>query len=523
MAIGKRGQLIISTQAAGQDPGDRVEQAQTTGRFSPLELYHPSGFVRNARVIGSACPDQLLPGPDVDDADDKPADLIIFAPSPRECLSAGWLNANLSSIDQQLQPDGIFYGLVPPPWRYPVQTLLRRQGFTDRLPILHLPDRRASRYLVPLKSAPAHYAFNNLIPTRRWKRSLFLNFLRFDVGEKLISCSFPSAGFFVRRPGGLPLLDWLFQVECNEPRRGLAILSANWRTAQGSFVFHVFCANRDPSAVIKLGWGADHQNSSSGDRSAATRAQIDAQKSGARLPKPLWSAQIGQKKAFAETCLPGQTMASILYQYPEEMKPALERTAGWIEAWNLKTLVHRPVDDEMIARQIFRPLAGLFPQEKGWEEYASWLKNRFSRINDRVPLVACHNDLTTWNVLLDGDGQLGVVDWSQAQEEFLPLTDFLYFLLDAVVMAEKIRRDKAFEACFLPGGEYSSQAKRNIERFVASLDIPREMVDLCIHICFLHHAINELGSSGSEEERSFLIIARQASASRDRIYRWVNS
>ena len=52
-----------------------------------------------------------------------------------------------------------------------------------------------------------------------------------------------------------------------------------------------------------------------------------------------------------------------------------------------------------------------------------------------IPAVAQHNDLGTWNVVVDG-GDFVVVDWENARRAALPLWDLLYFLGDALVLVD---------------------------------------------------------------------------------------
>src|SRR4051812_12023658 len=53
-----------------------------------------------------------------------------------------------------------------------------------------------------------------------------------------------------------------------------------------------------------------------------------------------------------------------------------------------------------------------------------------------VPAVLVHNDVGTWNVVTDGRGGFGVIDWESAAEHGLPLWDLTYFLADALTLLD---------------------------------------------------------------------------------------
>ena len=124
------------------------------------------------------------------------------------------------------------------------------------------------------------------------------------------------------------------------------------------------------------------------------------------------------------------------------------------------------------------------------------------------PLVARHNDLTMWNVLVDRQGAIGVLDWAEADSAGLPLTDFFYAVTDAAAACEGYtHRLEAVRACFEPGGIRFDRVTLLQEKLRESLQLSPEAVELAFHACWLRHARNEQRSthaSGGE----FLAIAR---------------
>ena len=127
----------------------------------------------------------------------------------------------------------------------------------------------------------------------------------------------------------------------------------------------------------------------------------------------------------------------------------------------------------------------------GADGYRRRLAAACSAVEDRdIPLVARHNDLTMWNVLLDAKGSIGVIDWGEAEETGLPLTDFLYAAVDATAASRGYRsRLEAVQACFPEGGAGSAGPLR--DRIAEAIGIGPDAVRLCFHACWLRHARNE--------------------------------
>jgi hypothetical protein len=140
-----------------------------------------------------------------------------------------------------------------------------------------------------------------------------------------------------------------------------------------------------------------------------------------------------------------------------------------------------------------------------------------------APLVASHNDLTMQNVMIDSRGQLGVIDWESGRLAGLPLVDFFYAATDAMAATHHYAdRLKAFKACFDRGGSHKRLITRLMDQISHSLNITPDLVDLCFHACWLHHASNEHEARPASQEQSFLAIV-QWIASHLNEYRWGTS
>lgn len=495
-------------------PALDVKNVPAQERFSPLELFHPDGAVKCVQVIGSACPERLAPG--LQAKAGLPADLILLAPSEGECQYPGWLDSRLSSLAQRLNIDGFVYGLVPPAWRRRVQQLLNKNGLETVLYLLHLPDVPSSRYFVPLRPVPARYGFTSLIPTRPWKRTFTLALLKMPGGAQLAGRYLPSIGFAAARPGSRSLFSWLYSGNSDPPTREI-LVSASWRKIYGSAVIHAFRGSSQPSVVAKVSWRTERPGRQIDPVSLLNQFRADAEKAGARVPKSLPEIQTGGRQVYRESAITGRTAAAILYQHPGRLDQLVERLSGWLAAWNRITRKESLPNQDLFDRELLTPASLLVRTIKDGEQYLRWLMDRCKQIETVFPLVSSHNDLTMWNILIDRGGSIGVVDWNQAREASFPLKDYFYATTDALTLAKGLDRDEAFHACFLENGQPSDLVSRCLSAQLPALAIPDQMIDLCLHACFLGHAVDELLTTEQQENRPFLNIVQSLAREREQV------
>ena len=110
-----------------------------------------------------------------------------------------------------------------------------------------------------------------------------------------------------------------------------------------------------------------------------------------------------------------------------------------------------------------------------------------------ISLVAAHNDLTMWNLLIADDGSIGVLDWEAAASQCLPLGDFVYAAVDAVASIDGYAsRAQSARDCFAPRGRHAPLVGALTSRLAGALELSPPTVELLTHACFLQHARNEL-------------------------------
>ena len=471
---------------------------------TPLELLHPRGIVRRSIVIGAGCPSALCPSAGLRADDVSDCDLVVVAPSKREARSRRWRRGAARRAADAVATDGLVYLIAPCQGRGALRAALLAAGLRRGPSFLHVPTFAASGLVVPVERGAAAYALANLVALPKWKRRLALGIigsLRLSVLERTIA----HVGLVLQRPGASAPAAWLF-----DGPTGVVVVRLGWRRClRRALVLGFARGHPNPGRVAKI---APDDTEASALRQFAPTAQV----AGATVPIPLEIRELGASRAVVQTAVAGRPAALILGDDPKQLGPVLDRLTRWLDAWNRRTLRETKVGMNCLEREVLAPAAQLSPALRGGQAYVEWLERSCERaVGSRLPLVTTHNDLTMWNVLLIRD-RLGIVDWYDARDAGLPLTDYCYALVDAVAASGGYAdRVAAFERCFSHSNRVSSLA----EAFPYLAGTDPVALELCFHACWVHHALNESraeepGSGG----RPFLAIVQSlaADASRNR-------
>lgn len=487
--------------------------------ISPLELLHPDGVIRSLMVIGSNCPARLLPASEKKNG--ETADLIILAPNIAECGKNGWLENSIQLVNRFLSKDGVLYVMAPPFRRVKIKRMLQSYRLILDSDITHFPNWNASRFIVPLKPALMQYAFHQLMPTRLWKKKFILSLLRTPGGLKLVGNLHPGVAFAARRMQGRCLFNWLYQEDGTHSQDGNAIMHASWRRERGSIAIFRFLSRAIPDQVGKLAWSKEASFSNDNEMQLITRFGPRARAAGAQIPDILSVQQFRDRKIYFQAAIPGQLAAALLLEKPGQIYGLMRRVAGWLESWHQMTKVSQRLNRQWFEGELFSPVTSLAAYLEGDDSYLDWLSERCEAFEIPIPLFSAHNDLSMWNILLDKQGQIGVVDWNSAREKCFPFIDILYAMTDAAMIASGYKqRINAFKECFTRNGKYSSFTKQTLRDLQAHLEIPRAVLDISFHICFIGHAFNEQKWSEPDEPLQFLEIVRYLSQNREELREW---
>ena len=469
---------------------------------SILEVLHPDGFVSGVVALGSAVPASLEPGRPPATG---PIGLAILAPTAAEC-SGDRLGATVAAVAERLADDGFVYALVPHRHRRRVRRLLASAGLRPELELVHLPDVSASRHLVPLERAPLEHLVGTLTSWRRWERSAGELVARLPPS---VTRAVAPVGLVARRAGARPLFAWLRELAGAEGDVASVVVSRSWHTGHGGLVLACFAPGaRTPWALAKLRDGTDGTTLTRTEAERLATLGPDAAAAGARLPRPLAAGRAGSREVLLEDAVPGRVAAIALDAQPASLEAVLERIAAWLAGWHARTATVAVVTREELDRDLLARAEALAHRVPGGDRYTAWLAELCAAVvGTPLPRVGVHHDLTMWNVLLDDDGGLGVVDWEGAEGSGLPLGDFLYAAVDAVAATRAYHdRQAAFEQCFSPGGAHRATVARLRDRLVRALGLTDEQATVCVHACWLRHAVDPRRTDHADREPFLRIV-----------------
>jgi hypothetical protein len=388
---------------------------------------------------------------------------------------------------------------------------LRAYGLSIRAAAVHLPNSAATRYLVPLKATLLDYTCSALIDEASWRLRALALMLRCPGSAALLAPVLPHTGLVVRRAASAPLLQWLL---CMPPAGRLAsdaILQLTSRRSAQSVIIQGFERSwRCPSLIAKVVPADIDQSARSDEHAALAELGPAARAAGAAVPRPLASAAVAGRRALLQTAVPGRSLAQVLTAHPTRFPDYAERVVAWLAQWNRRTLVIQSCSREQLEQKVIAPAILLGSLLDGGDEYINWLRRICTAAAGAwMPLVATHNDLTMWNIVIDERGCLGVLDWESACATDLPLKDFFYAMVDAVLATGAYTdRLAAFQACFALDGTYRPLIAELQRRFTYTRNIAVPAMDLCFHACWIQHAVNEHGAGHPHGQRSFFRIVQ---------------
>lgn len=478
-------------------------------QVSLLVLLHPDGTVEGAAVEGAAA-QTMLALPDASAA--GPLDLVVLAPSAAQAAEDVWLETRLDALVPRLTGDALVYVLVPPGKRRRARHALRRVGLEIEVALAHVPTVESSRYLVPLERRGGSAAFGRVVAVWPRRRRLLAVFLRLPWASGVLGRLLPSVALVARRPGARPLAQWASALVDDGVRRQVAALVTSGRAECDRVAVLAFPGSSEEGSVVgKVRAGGSGRLER--EVEALTGLGTAARAAGAAVPEPIGLRALGSHSVLFETGLAGESAAALLASRPNRLTAVLELVADWLDRWHRATLVERTVQEQELDSAVLAAAEVLLPHLQNGERYVSWLRERCAVLaGAAIPCVATHNDLTMFNVLV-GTGRLGVVDWEEANEGGLPLTDFFYAAVDAVAAAARYaNRMDAFEACFAPAGRRFQQIAQFRRRLTETTGASAELSELAFHACWLRHAANERLREASDPHPPFLAIVQRLAA-----------
>jgi hypothetical protein len=252
-------------------------------------------------------------------------------------------------------------------------------------------------------------------------------------------------------------------------------------------VFHVFERKGSvPAWVIKFARVADYSDPFDRDKQGLRIAEAGGAIQDGRAPRLVGRFEVDGIHASVETAAAGNRLSDVLAATAgrSEKLRLIDLVVAWIIEFGRRTRA----SSDALARERRRLADEVVPR---WTSYGvdAGLVDRVARIGG----VAQHNDLGSWNIVVD-DERFTVVDWESARRFGLPLWDLIYFLTDAYALLEGVAapadRPEWTIRLLAGGAAVSDRFFAAMRRAVEALEIPPRAVGSIVTLCWLHHSLS---------------------------------
>ncbi|MDH5372601.1 MAG: aminoglycoside phosphotransferase family protein, partial [Acidimicrobiia bacterium] len=265
--------------------------------------------------------------------------------------------------------------------------------------------------------------------------------------------------------------------------------------ASQKIVFRIGGVTESPSMIIKITQDARFNDRlDSEDRALAFWSKKPQQESFV-IPTPLLRGLHGDRLMVGQRALAGRPFRVIAEPDPDaaipgrgfrsivEMAAASVQPTGTGESSEaFSGVVHR-------FASIFSPP----PPVAGALDEAAQRLSRFE-----VPTVFMHGDLGIWNLLVEPDGRIGVLDWENGDPQGVPLWDLFVYSRTLGVFLADARGQRYSTAVFARQLLGESTLRHTmfewIQEYRRHVDIPTIAVDDLFTLCWAQQAIREAAS-----------------------------
>jgi Phosphotransferase enzyme family len=349
------------------------------------------------------------------------------------------------------------------------------------------PTRERPTLALPLdQRAPVSYALERWsVVDRRWKAA------RLRAARVLVPRGvFPSWASPVitlaTHAAGPPTLV-AAACELGVPSDASWFLTFGQGDALSRNAFQLFRARSDqPDWVLKFARVAGYSERFDNDERGLQLAHAAGDVIATHAPRLVGRFEVDGVHASLETAAPGRRLRDVLLT-PGDRSVKL-RLIELIGSWILELGRLTQTSPEAMGAERERLRSEVVPR---WSELGV-----HSELVDELPplpAVAQHNDLGTWNVVVD-NGDFVVVDWENIREAALPLWDLLYFLGDAFVLLDgsSVPEQLPARMVHLFAGEAPSSPLLFswVRRAAEAAAVPSDAVGAIVTLCWLSHSLS---------------------------------
>lgn len=192
-----------------------------------------------------------------------------------------------------------------------------------------------------------------------------------------------------------------------------------------------------------------------------------------------------------ETAVSGEAMTpDLVRRRPDE---CIDAVIDWLIAYHTTPALEAEVNGSLPALvqeplRSLRMLTSDLPQAGQLIERVCLEAEVLKRF--RIPTVFEHGDLSAPNLMLQGAGKAGVVDWELSVPYGLPAVDVFFFLAFAANAMESARTPEACAQAFSRAffGPHA-WARRHVRRYASAVGLPAEALPALFLLCWTRYLV----------------------------------
>jgi hypothetical protein len=433
----------------------------------------------------------------------EPAPLVLLDVGGAKRIAAKELIRMLDTALDELEPGGLLAVVAPRLRRSRVAAQLRVRGL--EVTAVAIRGSQAGEQLASVDWRAVSFALS--LSAGRNRRHRFVASIP-RVARSRLRFLLPRVALLGYAPDAPPA-QWLYRMEPSAEPSGPVVATLSPERDR-AYLFRFSATDHAPTGVAKVGLTKEGAEVLTREAASLRTFASGAREAGAEVADLIDFTRIGARPVILESFVDGRHLARVLASEPMRADELLEQLSHWLARWGALTASMRLASPAFVAAALLDPAEALAADLPN--DFFEIIRVEAARLNGTVVLnTAAHNDLTMWNVLVGKRGRVAVLDWEEATDATLPLTDLFYALADGVAAATGYSdRLGAFRACFRKDGAFALRAQYFLGINLEALELGDDAIASAFISCWLRHAHNDSRRSVGTE--GFLSLLRDVAA-----------
>ncbi len=208
------------------------------------------------------------------------------------------------------------------------------------------------------------------------------------------------------------------------------------------------------------------------------------------VPPVLATGHLSGRSFLVQPLIEGEPLINLLNRTDRSAENALRQVLDWTIALGNGTC-HSPRHEEFAA---LREIVDRFLAAAQDPQVVNQLQSDIATVaepDSAAPLVFMHGDLGTWNVVVEPDGRIKVLDWEAGEPHGLPLWDIFYLLRNAAVSPGDATPGAAVRHELFENPRWNGLLRRTVLASIQGTGTSPEVVPALFRLCWVHRAVKE--------------------------------